>query len=193
VLSPWAVFLDRDGTINEEVGLIINKTQLKLYPGVAKALLQLKKGGALTILITNQPVIARGLVNEEELEEIHLHLKGLLSQEGAQLDDIFYCPHHPEKHHKESTNPKYRRECQCRKPKPGMILEAAEKWKIQLNQSYMVGDSNRDIAAGHAAGCSTILVKTGFAGKDKVIPNIRADKTVKKLKDAVTWILRNKR
>jgi len=191
-LKPWAVFLDRDGTINELAGLVSSPDQLRLLPGVPSALRNIKATGALLVLITNQPVVAREMVTEDQLEDIHLHLQEMLQAEGAGLDAIYYCPHHPETHHPEACNPKYRRECDCRKPKPGLIVTAARDLGIELGASFFVGDSSRDIAAGAAAGCTTILVRTGCAGADNVCPDAHPDLVVDDLSEAAVHIKQNR-
>jgi D,D-heptose 1,7-bisphosphate phosphatase len=185
----WAVFLDRDGTINEHVGLVSRPEQLQLIPGAASALKRLKAAGAKLLLITNQPVVAREMIDEAGLGLIHDRLQELLAHEGASLDAIFYCPHHPETHHSEASNPYYRRECDCRKPKPGMILEAAEEFGVDMGASYFVGDSTRDIAAASAAGCIPLLVKTGTGGADGACPDAEPEAVLNNLSDAVQWIL----
>lgn len=152
-----AVFLDRDGTLNEYVGFLRNIQQLELLPGAAEAVKRINKAGYLAILVTNQPVIARGEVTAEELKEIHNKLETLLGQEGAYLDAIYYCPHHPHKGY-EGEIPELKIECTCRKPKPGMLLQAAQDWNIDLSVSWMVGDSESDVAAGKAAGCRTARI-----------------------------------
>jgi D,D-heptose 1,7-bisphosphate phosphatase len=191
-LKPWAVFLDRDGTINELAGLVSSPDQLRLLPGVPAALRDLKAAGALLVLITNQPVVARELVTEDQLEDIHVHLQKMLQAEGAELDAIYYCPHHPETHHSEACNPKYRRECDCRKPEPGLIVTAGRDLNIELGASFFVGDSTRDIAAGAAAGCTTILVRTGCAGNDGFCPDVQPDQVVDDLSEAAVRIKQNR-
>jgi D,D-heptose 1,7-bisphosphate phosphatase len=192
VSEPWAVFLDRDGTINEHVGLVLSPEELRLLPGVGQALKELQDAGALLLLITNQPVVARELVDEAGLARIHDRLQKLLQAEGVQLDKIYYCPHHPETHHPEASNPRYRRECECRKPKPGMILAAAKEFGVNLGASYFVGDSTRDIAAAMAAGCTPVLVKTGCGGADGVCPDAHPAIMVENMADASQWILEHR-
>lgn len=155
-----AVFLDRDGTINEYVGFLKNIGDFKLIDGVAEAIKKINNSGYLAIVVSNQPVIARGEVTIVELEEIHNKLETMLGQEGAYVDAIYYCPHHPDKGF-EGERPEYKIECDCRKPKPGMLLKAAEKYNIDLSQSYMIGDSENDIMAGKAAGCRVVYVGDG--------------------------------
>lgn len=153
-----AIFLDRDGTINVYKGFLKKIDELELIPGVGEAVKKINSSGYLAIVITNQPVIARGEVTFEELEEIHNKMETLLGQEGAYVDDIFLCPHHPHKGY-EGERPEYKIKCDCRKPKPGLLLQAAEKYNIDLEQSWMVGDSISDVEAGKAAGCKTALLK----------------------------------
>lgn len=152
-----AIFLDRDGTINEYVGFLRDIDDFKLINGVAEAIKKINQSGYLAIVISNQPVIARGEVTLKELEEIHNKMETLLGRKGAYVDDIFYCPHHPDKGFK-GERPEYKIECDCRKPKPGMLLKAAEKYNIDLSDSFMIGDSRNDIEAGRAAGCRVIYV-----------------------------------
>lgn len=152
-----AVYLDRDGTINIYKGFIHNHEELELIPGIADTIRKINESGYLAIVVTNQPVIARGECSVEELDRIHEKMETLLGQEGAYIDDLFYCPHHPDKGF-EGERIEYKIECECRKPKPGMLIQAAEKYNIDLNESYMVGDDERDMEAGRRAGC--IVVKT---------------------------------
>lgn len=147
-----AVFLDRDGVINYEVNLLHNPNQLKLIPGAAKAIRKINKSGYLAIVVTNQPVIARNLCSLEELEQIHATLETLLGKEEAYIDAIFYCPHHPDKGYPEER-PEYKIECDCRKPKPGLLLQAKDQFNIDMQKSIMIGDRDSDIKAGLAAGC----------------------------------------
>lgn len=152
-----AIFLDRDGTLNKYVGFLRNIDDFELLPDVAEAVKQINLAGYLAIVVTNQPVIARGEVTVQELNEIHKKMETLLGYEGAYVDAIYYCPHHPHKGY-EGEIPELKIECECRKPKPGMILEAAKHFNIDLSQSWMVGDSENDILAGKAAGCKTCLI-----------------------------------
>lgn len=161
-----AAFIDRDGVINEEIDFITKKEQLRLIKRAAEGIRMLNEAGILAIVVTNQPVVARNLITEEKLDELHSELRGMLLKEGAKLNAIYYCPHHPEKNHPEANNPKYRRECSCRKPNAGMIDEAAKTFKIDVGSSYVVGDRSVDVQLGKNAGCTTILVKTGYGGKD---------------------------
>ena len=152
-----AVFLDRDGTINKSNGFIRKPDDFELLPGVASAIRRLNESGYLVIVATNQPVIARGETTVEGLNEIHNKMETLLGNEGAYVDGIYYCPHHPHKGY-EGEVPELKIECDCRKPKPGLLLKAAEDFNIDLEKSYMIGDTDNDVLAGINAGCSTILL-----------------------------------
>ncbi len=160
-----AVFLDRDGTLNRYVGFLRRPEELELLPGVAEAVRRINESGYLAIVVTNQPVIARGEVTVAELRQIHNKLETLLGDAGAYLDAIYYCPHHP---HTGSPGeiPELKIDCDCRKPKPGLLLRAAEDFHIDLSQSIMVGDRESDIAAGKAAHCRTVLLGAGEFGQD---------------------------
>lgn len=152
-----AIFLDRDGTINKYVGFLTDINEFELLDGVTEAIKMINESGYLAIVVTNQPVIARGEVSVEELQEIHNKMETLLGQAGAYIDDIFYCPHHPHKGY-EGERPEYKIECECRKPKPGMLFAAAEKYNIDLRESWMIGDGENDIEAGKNAGCNVCVV-----------------------------------
>ena len=155
-----AIFLDRDGTINKYVGFLRNIDEFELIEGVSEAIKSINQSGYLAIVVTNQPVIARGEVSWEELHEIHKKMETLLGKDGAYIDGMYICPHHPDKGF-EGERPEYKYDCDCRKPKPGLLLQAAKDFNIDLSQSYMIGDSERDVEAGKAAGCKeSIMVET---------------------------------
>ncbi len=154
-----AIFLDRDGTINEYVGFLTNIDEFKLLDGVTDAIKKINASGFLAIVVTNQPVVARGEVTYEQLDEIHHKMETLLGQEGAYLDAIYYCPHHPHSGYAGEVK-SLKIECECRKPKPGMLMKAAKDYNIDLEQSWMIGDSKNDILAGKNAGCKTVLIGT---------------------------------
>lgn len=160
------IFLDRDGTINKYVGFLRNVEDFELIDGAAEAIKRINDSGCLAIVVTNQPVIARGEVSYDELREIHNKMETLLGQKGAYLDGIYFCPHHPHKGY-EGEIPELKIDCPCRKPKPGMLLQAAEDFNIDLSRSWMIGDSENDIMAGIAAGCRTGLIGDGFFGQEK--------------------------
>ena len=153
-----AVFLDRDGVLNEDRGLLCKKNEIKILPGVVKALRKLKNKGYGLIVVTSQPVIARGIVSEEEVKELH----DFLNNEVENLIDEFYvCPHHPEMHPDvPEFVKKYRIACNCRKPAPGLLIKAAKDFNIDLKKSWMIGDKASDIVAGKSAGCKTIMIKS---------------------------------
>ncbi len=184
-MSNKAIFLDRDGTLIEDPGYINHPDQVKLLEGVAEALIELRSMGYKLIVVTNQSAVARGIVNEKDLGEIHNRLRQLLTERGAYLDEIYYCPYHPD-----GVIPKYRKESDWRKPNPGMLLAAADEMDIDLSQSWNIGDSNRDVEAGSQAGCKTILVtrlsryKTTSGRSDEAEP----DYTSVNMKEAVNII-----
>lgn len=155
-----AVFLDRDGTINVYKGLITQENGIELLPGAAKAIKSFNSMGYLSIIITNQPVIARGDCSLQKLKKIHDRLESLLGREGAYIDGIYFCPHHPEAGF-EGECSEYKTVCDCRKPKPGLILKAANEFNVELGRSFMVGDSQRDISAALNAGCVPVFVRCG--------------------------------
>lgn len=166
-----AIFLDRDGTINKEVGILSDIDQFDLLPGVGDAIRKINQSGFLAIVITNQPVIARGELSCEELEEIHNKMETLLGREGAYLDGIYYCPHHPHSGYEGEVR-ELKIDCDCRKPKPGMLYAAAEAFHIDLKQSWMIGDAERDIAAGKRAGCKTVLIGKEDFGQDASVDSL---------------------
>jgi D-glycero-D-manno-heptose 1,7-bisphosphate phosphatase len=152
-----AVFLDRDGTLNVYKGFIADYRELELIDGVAQAVKTINESGYLAIVITNQPVIARGECTFAQLQQINNKLETELGLNGAYVDDIFCCPHHPDKGFPGERS-EYKIECDCRKPKPGLLLRAAKKYNIDLSASYMVGDSLRDVQAGKNAGCTGVYL-----------------------------------
>lgn len=153
-----AIFLDRDGTINVYKGFLTQPEAFELIPGVAEAIREINHSGYLVIVVSNQPVIARGDCTFEELQVIHDTMETLLGKEHAFVDAIYYCPHHPDKGF-EGERPQYKIDCNCRKPKAGLLQQAAKEWNIDLSASYMIGDSDRDMQAGNAAGCKgSILI-----------------------------------
>lgn len=155
-----AIFLDRDGTITREVNLLHKPEQLELIDGAAEAIRLINQSGYLAIIVTNQPVIARNLCSITELELIHATLETMLGREHAYVNAIYYCPHHPDSGYPEERK-EYKIKCDCRKPAPGMLLQAAHDWNIDLAHSYMIGDSDRDVNAGKNAGVKqSILIET---------------------------------
>lgn len=173
-----AIFLDRDGTINKYVGFLRNIDQFELIDGVADAIKKINASGYLCIVVTNQPVIARGEVTVDELDIIHKKMETELGLAGAYVDGLYYCPHHPHKGY-EGEIPELKFDCDCRKPKPGMLLKAAEDFNVDLEQSYMVGDGENDVKAGLAVGCKTVLIngegtdsKTGDFGQLDTVASV---------------------
>jgi histidinol-phosphate phosphatase family domain/HAD-superfamily hydrolase, subfamily IIIA len=166
-----AVFLDRDGTINQYVGFLKNIEDFKLLDGAAAAIRLINESGYLAIVVTNQPVIARGEVTQEQLQQIHNKMETLLGQQGAFLDAIYYCPHHPQKGYA-GERTEYKIECSCRKPKPGMLYEAAEKYNIDLSQSWVVGDGLIDVQTGLNAGCKVAYIGTEVVENARSYPSL---------------------
>lgn len=161
-----AIFLDRDGVINKHIGFLRKSEEFELVPGVIDGIKAINKSGYLAIVVTNQPVIARGECTFEELQRIHDKMETVLGKEGAFLDAIYVCPHHKDKGF-EGERPEYKFDCDCRKPKPGLLLKAARDFNIDLSQSIMIGDSESDIQAGRNAGCKeSVLVESN---KDNVL------------------------
>ena len=177
-----AVFLDRDGTINKYVGFFRKIDEFELIDSVAEAIKKINASGYLTIIVTNQPVIARGEVNFAQLEKIHNKMETELGLKSAYFDTIYYCPHHPHKGY-EGEVPELKIECDCRKPKPGMLLKAAQDFNIDLSCSYMIGDGENDIKAGIAAGCKTILVNG--EGTDSKTEDFGQNDTLNSVKEFV--------
>ena len=180
-----AVFLDRDGVITQEPPHYAYKlSQLELIPGVADAIRLLNCSGLLAIVVCNQAGIAHGYYQEEDAVQFNEAMKERLAEQGAFIDAIYFCPHHPQ-----ATVDRYRVDCDCRKPRPGMLINAAEELDIDLKQSFMVGDKLSDIEAGKKAGCRTIIVKTGY-GKDELENSpVECDYTADDLYQAVQHIL----
>jgi histidinol-phosphate phosphatase family protein len=182
-----AVFLDRDGTINREVHHLNSPDQLELLPGAADAIRRLNRNGILAVVITNQPVVARGALSLQDLGHIHARLDSMLGEGGAFLDGIYFCPHHPDKGFPGEVV-ELKLTCNCRKPEPGLIDQACRDLDIGRQDSWMIGDSTSDIEAGRRAGIRTVLLLTGHAGvDDKYL--VRPDYTALELTDAVDWIL----
>ena len=187
---PRAVFLDRDGTLVPDKDCLRNADELELLPDVAPAIQKLNHSGWRTVVVTNQPVIAKGWCTEAELQRIHNKLETLLGREHAFLDRIYFCPHHPEKGFA-GERADLKIECNCRKPKTGMIQRAVTELNIDLKQSWLIGDTTTDVQAARNAGLKSILVRTGCAGKDGKY-HAQPDFTFDSLSDAVDFILRQK-
>lgn len=176
-----AVFLDRDGVVNKEVGYITSIEQVEIYDFAREAVSMFHNAGWKVIIVTNQSAIARGILTEGKLNEIHKYLIDCLN-----VDDIFYCPHYPPD---DKELYPYYIYCNCRKPAPGMIIEAAKKHNIDLKKSYLVGERESDILAGKNAGMSTVLVKTGY-GKDWIDTKIKPDYVFKNLKEFALFLFK---
>jgi D-glycero-D-manno-heptose 1,7-bisphosphate phosphatase len=191
-MSEKAIFLDRDDTLIEDPGYINSPEQVKLLDGVPEALIELKALGYKLVVATNQSAVARGIVTEKVLGEIHDRLKHLLAERNAFLDQIYYCPYHPE-----GVVPKYRKESNWRKPNPGMLQQAAQEMDIDLGQSWCIGNSSRDVEAGRRAGCKTILIdKPSYhkvAGSSLLPIGIAPDHRAVNIKEAVNIIKKHLR
>lgn len=185
-----AVFLDRDGVINENGPRIDSPEKLKLIPGAAEAIQKLNQAGYLVIIVTNQPEIAKGFFGFEELEIVHKHLRAILEKKGAHIDAIYVCPHHPEKGFSGEV-PELKIKCSCRKPEPGMILKAIAEFDINTKESWLVGDSKTDIIAGQKVGLMTILLTggggSGSSQEDDLVCNPSFE--MRTLSEAVSMIL----
>lgn len=178
-----AVFLDRDGTINEEVGYLDVMDKLRLIPNAPAAIRLLNETGWKTIVVTNQSGVARGLYEESLVEEVHRRINDALKETGAVIDGFYYCPHHPEE-----GRPPYRQACSCRKPAAGMLFQAVRDFNIELETSYMIGDTARDMEAAAAAGVKGILVKTGY-GLDNLDGPVTPVYIADDILAAVRWII----
>lgn len=183
-----AVFMDRDGTINEQMGYINHLSRFHILPGVPEAIKLLNENGYLVIVITNQSGVARGYYPISLIQEIHTYMRESLKKEGANIDAVFFCPHYPRGKVEE-----YSRECDCRKPKTGMIKQARESFDIDMSISYMIGDHFTDLEMAHNCGLRSIMVKTGYGlGEADYILPLMDHKPVyvaDDLLDAVKWIL----
>lgn len=181
------IFMDRDGTVNKYRGLISNSDEFELENNAAEAVRLINEAGYLAIVVTNQPVVARGMCDLSMVERIHRKMSTRLGERGAYLDDIIFCPHHPDKGY-QGENPKYKKKCICRKPLTGMIDEMVEKYHIDRARSYVIGDTTTDIQLGKNANIKTVLVHTGQAGMDGKY-DVHADMEAKDLLEAVRKLL----
>ncbi len=183
------VFLDRDGTINEEVNYLSRPDQLRLVAGAAEAIKRLKHAGLKVVIITNQAGVARGYFSEPALQQIHLELEKMLRAQDAHIDAIYYCPHHPT-----AGIGVYKIDCNCRKPKPGLLERAARELNLDLRQSFIVGDKPADLKAGDTVGCRTILVRTGYgleSENELAGGEFQPDHIADDLLEAARWILQS--
>ena len=176
-----AVFIDRDGTINVNVGYLDNPERFKMYPGVTEGIKLLKKNGFKIIVVTNQSGIGRGYFSIKTLEKINQKMKNELSGKGANVDAIYYCPHHPEDN------------CNCRKPRTGLLEAAIKEFNLDISLSYIIGDRMLDMEAGHKIGCKTVLVPEDRDKIEKEMEesNIQPDHICDNFYSGVTWILKN--
>jgi D-glycero-D-manno-heptose 1,7-bisphosphate phosphatase len=183
-----AVFLDRDGTLNEEVGHVDRLSRFRLYPFAASAVREINNAGLLAVVVTNQSGVGRGMFPEELVSAVHDRLREELREAGAKLDAIYYCPHHPA-----AEIPKYRMECGCRKPSTGMMTQAAARFGIQIDKSYVIGDRHRDMEMARRAGAVGVLVRTGFGQQEwemnRANGAAQPDHVADNLYEAVQWIL----
>jgi len=191
VRRPALLFLDRDGVIVEEVHHLSHPSQLSLIPGSAEAIALLNRNQVPVVVVTNQAGVASGLYSHSRIGEIHSRLDSLLAEHGAHIDRYYYCPHHPT----QGLHP-YRTACECRKPRPGMLLRAAAELHLDLSRSYMVGDRMSDLEAGSNAACRLILVKTGYGGavarslgRDGLTPHCVADNLSEAVRFCISTLL----
>lgn len=182
------IFLDRDGTINEEVDFLSSPKDLRLIPGAADAIREANALDAVVCVITNQSGIARGILTEEQLAEIHASLRAELARHGAHVDAVYYCPHHPT-----MGEPPYRSECDCRKPRTGMVNDAVREFGIEPRRSFVVGDRMLDVQLANAVGATAVIVRTGYGSTELSRPvpeGARIDYVAKDLYDAVQFVKR---
>ena len=158
-----AVFLDRDGTLNPDPGYIDSPDKIAPFSYSAHSIRRLSDSGRLVVIVTNQSGVARGLFDEKTLRGINAHLVRLLESEGGHIDGLYYCPHYPQS---DSSETEYLRDCDCRKPKPGLLLRAAADLEIDLAQSVVIGDRYLDVEIAHAVGAQSILVLTGWGKRE---------------------------
>jgi D-glycero-D-manno-heptose 1,7-bisphosphate phosphatase len=191
-MSNRAIFLDRDGTLNEEIGFITDPAQFRLYDEAAEAVRLINEQGWCAIVVTNQSGIARRLYSESLLDEVHETMRWTLQQRGARIDAIYYCPHHPD-----VDEPPYLSDCACRKPKPGMLLRAAREFDLELAACAVIGDRYSDVALAHAVGARGILLLTGHGQTEWETARAgwprEPDYVAKTVLDAVQWIFNHPR
>jgi D-glycero-D-manno-heptose 1,7-bisphosphate phosphatase len=182
-----AVFIDRDGTMTVEGGYINHPSRLRLISGSAEAVRQLNHAGIFAMLVTNQAGVARGYFTEDLLKQVHAKLKRMLAAKDARLDALYYCPHHPRE-----GPPEYRLDCNCRKPRTGMIEQACRDFAVDLSRSYMVGDKISDSEFGHKLGLRTVMVMTGYGRGEHEYQRQdwtdQPDHLARNLREAVKWI-----
>lgn len=180
-----AIFLDRDGTLNEEVGYICELAQFRLYDFAAEAVRVINEAGWLAIVVTNQSGIARGLLTEASLAQVHDRMETELAQAGAHVDAIYYCPHH-----ETLGAPPYLMDCDCRKPKPGLLRRAAEEFGLDLSACAVIGDRMRDVETAQVVGARGVLVLTGFGlDRAETESGVQPDHVAANLLEAVRWVI----
>lgn len=183
------LFLDRDGTINEEVDFLATPRELRLIEGSDRAIREANELGLKTFIVTNQSGIARGILTEDRLRQVHENLLGMLKSRRANIDRIYYCPHHPD-----FGAPPYRADCECRKPKTGMLRQAEKEFHLDLSKSFVVGDRMIDVQTAHAAGATPILVLTGYGEAERELckaNNVRIEHVAENLEEAMSVVRRN--
>ena len=183
-----AIFLDRDGVLNREVGHVKEPDELKMITGVSEGIKKINDHGSLAVVVTNQPVVARGDCSEQELKVINNKLETLLGRDSAYLDAIYYCPHHPESGHKGEVSA-LKIECNCRKPNTGLLSQATQALNISIDDSWLIGDTTTDVLAAQNFGIKSVLLRTGFAGQDykySVLPEY----TFPNFNSAIDWVLK---
>jgi D-glycero-D-manno-heptose 1,7-bisphosphate phosphatase len=185
-----AVFLDRDGTLIEDVGYLDRVERLRLFPWSVDAVRLLNRAGLKVIVVTNQAGVARGVIEEQVVCDLHSHISGLFEAGGARLDAWYYCPHLPE-----SGIARYRVACACRKPGPGMIRQAEQEHGVEAVRSFVVGDRWLDVELGHGVGATSLMVRTGYGATEarQPRPGVAVAAIVSNLMEAVSWILRRVR
>lgn len=190
-----AIFLDRDGTINDEVGYLDHENKLQMIPAAFEAIRLINESGMKAVVVTNQAGVAKGLFTEKFVRKINGQIQSALLEKGALIDRFYFCPHHPS----EGNDP-YRKICACRKPEPGLLHQAAADLDIDLARSYLIGDRLRDIEAAHRAGVRGILVMTGYgqdlmqqAGPDPANEFNQPDHIANDILEAVRWILKDRK
>jgi len=178
-----AVFLDRDGTLNEDVGYLDSLDRLTILPGAVEAVRLVNEAGLLAVVVTNQSGVARGLFDEAFLRALHRHMGSLFADQGALIDAFYYCPHHPT-----AGRGTYLKACNCRKPEPGMLLQAAREWGIDLERSYTIGDMPKDVLVGQRTGGKGILLGTASSVDDR-LEGISPDFLAEDVLAAIRWVL----
>jgi len=183
-----AVFFDRDGTLNEDVGYLDRLERLRIYPFATEALRVVSRAGYRIVVVTSQAGIAHGVIDEPTVDGIHAHMLARFADAGVHVDGVYYCPHHPD-----AKVERYRVTCDCAKPKPGLVLQAARDLDLDLARSFVVGDRWRDVLMGQGAGVRGVIVRTGYGGTEADVPppGARAEAVVANAMEAASWIVRH--